>query len=310
MRTPARRELFSRRLLAEMVAEALPGLSLLAVRGVPGGSSAYARELIVSSATGEQQRLILRCFAAGWQGSPRSKVEREGLALSTLAGSGLPVPQAVWSDPRGHLLGYPAILQTRLPGRVWWPRATRPSGAKAMAQVLAAIHSSPKPSGLPSARGWVQWTIGHERSRGGWRNHPQAHAIEEAIVPAVGRALWRRHVLCHGDFNPGNVLWSRDGLGGVVDWETAESAPPAADVGACRFDLAVTSGAATAEAFLEGYGRDDSDLWFWELLTGSASGVSRTTPSPPTLNGPAKFHGHLGPGFRRQLDSRGGNAAR
>ncbi len=129
-------------------------------------------------------------------------------------------------------------------------------------------------------------------------------------MPAVGRALWRRHVLCHGDFNPGNVLWSRDGLGGVVDWETAESAPPAADVGACRFDLAVTSGAATAEAFLEGYGRDDSDLWFWELLTGSASGVSRTTPSPPTLNGPAKFHGHLGPGFRRQLDSRGGNAAR
>ncbi len=86
-------------------------------------------------------------------------------------------------------------------------------------------------------------------------------------MPAAGQALHRRHVLCHGDFNAGNVLWSRDELSGVVDWETAESAPPAADVGACRFDLAVTSGAASAEAFLEGYARDDTDMWFWELLT-------------------------------------------
>jgi aminoglycoside phosphotransferase (APT) family kinase protein len=137
-----------------------------------------------------------------------------------------------------------------------------------MGRVLAAIHASPKPPGLPSASGWVRWTIGHERSRDGWRDHPQAQAIEEVIMPAVGRALRRQHVLCHGDFNAGNVLWSRYELSGVVDWETAESAPPAADVGACRFDLAVTSGPAAAEAFLEGYGRDDRDLWFWELLAG------------------------------------------
>lgn len=250
-----------------MVSEAIPGFSLIAVRSVSAGSSALARELIVSSATGEQRRLILRCFAVEWQGSPRSKVEREGLALSALAGSGLPVPQALWSDPCGALLGLPAILQTRLPGRVWWPRAARPPGATAMGRVLAAIHSSAKPPGLPSPRGWVRWTLGHQRSREGWRSHPQARAIEEAIAPAIGRALRRRHVLCHGDFNAGNVLWSRNALSGVVDWETAESAPPAADVGACRFDLAVTSGPTAAEAFLEGYGKDHSDLWFWELLT-------------------------------------------
>jgi aminoglycoside phosphotransferase (APT) family kinase protein len=137
-----------------------------------------------------------------------------------------------------------------------------------MGRALATIHSVAKPPGLPSARGWVRWTMGHEQSRSAWRRHPQAHAIEEAIAPAVDRALGRRPVLSHGDFNAGNVLWSRGNMSGIVDWETAESAPPGADVGACRFDLAVMGGAAAAEDFLQGYGRDDRDLWFWELLTG------------------------------------------
>jgi aminoglycoside phosphotransferase (APT) family kinase protein len=74
-------------------------------------------------------------------------------------------------------------------------------------------------------------------------------------------------VLSHGDFNTGNVLWFRGKLSGVVDWETAESAPPGADVGACMFDLAVLAGPETSEAFLEGYGREVKDLWFWELVT-------------------------------------------
>jgi hypothetical protein len=55
-------------------------------------------------------------------------------------------------------------------------------------------------------------------------------------------------------------------LSGIVDWETAESAPAAADVGACRFDCAVTGGTAAADAFLEGYGSEDTGMWFWELL--------------------------------------------
>jgi aminoglycoside phosphotransferase (APT) family kinase protein len=108
--------------------------------------------------------------------------------------------------------------------------------------------------------------MGHERSRRGWSHHRQAGAIEEAIVPAVDRALRRPHVLSHGDFNAGNVLWSRGRLSGVVDWETAESAPPSADVGSCRFDCVVTGGAPAAEAFLGGYGGEPEDVWFWELL--------------------------------------------
>jgi len=109
--------------------------------------------------------------------------------------------------------------------------------------------------------------MGHEGSRRQWRHHSQAGAIEEAIVPAVERALRRPQVLSHGDFNAGNVLWSRGHMSGVVDWETAESAPPSADVGACRFDCVVTGGRAAGEAFIDAYASEHKDLWFWELLT-------------------------------------------
>jgi len=139
---------FPRRLLAKMVHDALPGFSLLAVRGVPAGSSAVARELIVSSTSGERRRLILRCFTVGWQGSPRSKVERERLALSTLAGSGLPIPQGAWFDPQGRLLGHPAILQTLLPGRVVASGSAPPwgegngSGARSDSFIAQAVRTA------------------------------------------------------------------------------------------------------------------------------------------------------------------------
>src|SRR5262245_30705927 len=107
----------------------MPGWSLRAVRRVPAGSSALARDLIVTSAAGGSQRLILRCFPHAWQGSPRSKVERERLALGVLEGSGLPIPRCVRADEDGAALGWPAVIQTRLPGRVWWPRAASPACA-------------------------------------------------------------------------------------------------------------------------------------------------------------------------------------
>lgn len=253
--------------LAAAAREAIPGGTLLSVRNVTAGTSARVRELVVAEPTGEIRRFIVRWFTVEWQGSPRAKVERERLALSTLAGSDLPVPRVLWADPAGNRLGHPAIIQTRLPGRVRWVQAIRPAAAAAMGRALAKIHAVQAPQGLPRVTHWVRWTMESEEARRQWLGaHPLAETIEEAITSAGGRPLRRRRVLSHGDFNAGNVLWSRGRLSGVVDWETAEAAPRGADVGACRFDCAVTGGQATAEAFLEGYGREVADLWYWELL--------------------------------------------
>jgi aminoglycoside phosphotransferase (APT) family kinase protein len=44
-------------------------------------------------------------------------------------------------------------------------------------------------------------------------------------------------VLVHRDFHPGNVLWRRGAVSGVVDWQGACTGPAAADVAHCRVNL-------------------------------------------------------------------------
>ena len=44
-------------------------------------------------------------------------------------------------------------------------------------------------------------------------------------------------VFIQRDFHPGNVLWRRGSVSGVVDWQAACVGPPAVDVGHCRTNL-------------------------------------------------------------------------
>jgi aminoglycoside phosphotransferase (APT) family kinase protein len=77
--------------------------------------------------------------------------------------------------------------------------------------------------------------------------------------------------LLHGDYWPGNLLWVRQRLVGVVDWEQPRIGDPAKDMTTCRGDLAVLFGQDVADAFVTHYeaaaGRRVQDLRFWDLLT-------------------------------------------
>jgi hypothetical protein len=54
----------------------------------------------------------------------------------------------------------------------------------------------------------------------------------------------------HRDYHPGNVLWSRGRLTGVVDWVNASWGPPGVDIGHCRLNLALLHGPDVADRFL------------------------------------------------------------
>ena len=41
----------------------------------------------------------------------------------------------------------------------------------------------------------------------------------------------------HHDYHPGNVLWERGRVSGVVDWQAACIGPPSVDIGHCRANL-------------------------------------------------------------------------
>lgn len=77
--------------------------------------------------------------------------------------------------------------------------------------------------------------------------------------------------LVHGDYWPGNFLWQRGRLVGVVDWDNAHIGDPSRDVATCRGDLTLLFGRHAANAFLRHYeavaGHHVSNLPFWDLLT-------------------------------------------
>jgi len=257
---------FSGQQLSALVLEVIPGSSLISAHRIRAGSSSLLTELVVRVPTGIQ-RLILRSFVSEWQGTPSEKARYSSLVQSTLEASGVPVPRLIWVDANGDRLGCPSILEARIPGRVFWPSASRPGAAQAIGRALKAIHSVAPPRGLPTPSRWVRWTMQSHTARSGWLHaHPKAALIAEAINSVAERPLRRRGVCSHGDFGPGNVLWLRGRLSGIIDWETAELAPAGSDVGACRIDCYVTGGPALAEGFLEGYATEVRDSWYWELL--------------------------------------------
>jgi aminoglycoside phosphotransferase (APT) family kinase protein len=85
---------------------------------------------------------------------------------------------------------------------------------------------------------------------------------------------------------PGNVLWRREKVSGVVDWVNASIGSPWADVGHCRVNLADRFGQPAAERFLDAYravsGRRDAYHPYWDISAaiGGLDESCDTEPSP------------------------------
>jgi aminoglycoside phosphotransferase (APT) family kinase protein len=75
---------------------------------------------------------------------------------------------------------------------------------------------------------------------------------ERAAEIYAGPPPTRPAVLVHGDFHPGNVLWRRGRISGVVDWQAACTGLAVTDVAHCRVNL-MTFGPDAARRFI--------DLW-------------------------------------------------
>jgi len=60
---------------------------------------------------------------------------------------------------------------------------------------------------------------------------------ERAIEIFHGPVLDDDRTFIHRDFYPGNVLWHRRNVSGLVDWEAASMGPRSMDVAHCRINL-------------------------------------------------------------------------
>jgi aminoglycoside phosphotransferase (APT) family kinase protein len=205
---------------------------------------------------------VLRRFvrADWWQEEPDAP-EREAISLRTV--TAVAAPRLVAVDPTGEEAGEPAVLMTRLPGRIDWEPRDLDTYLRRLAEPLPAIHAIAPDPRLPP---YDPYSLAFTEPPG-WSRRPETW--RRGIELHLGPQPERREVLIHRDYHPGNVLWRRGRVTGVVDWANTSRGVPEADVGHCRMNLAGRFGQATADRFLALYraltGRDEYHP-YWDVV--------------------------------------------
>ncbi len=215
---------------------------IVSVRRLAGASSAALHAVQMDNGA----RLVVRRYVwPGFLDAEPEAVTRERDALRFAAAHGLPVPVLVAVDEDGHEVGdgVPVVLSTMLGGR-----AVAHPDPNALALAAATVHAV-DPSTFP-----------HEYFR--WYDAtmmvpPRGTRRPELWERAI--SVWRHEmpdyqpVFIHRDFHPGNLLWARGRLTGVVDWANACRGPRGCDIAHCSANLRAWCDEAAAEAFRAAY---------------------------------------------------------
>ncbi len=221
------------------------GGPVISARALRGGMSSAVHLLTVREGTGRRRQAVLRRYVRPELNAEDPDIaEREARALGVAASAGVPTPALLAVDPAGMQAGVPAVLMSRLPGRVdWWPSDVG-RWLRRLAGVLPAIHAAPlPPAGLI---GPFALDLPASYRPPSWARDPRVW--ERAAEISQGPAPVLPEVLVHRDFHPGNVLWRRGRVSGVVDWQAACTGPAVIDVAHCRVNL-LTLGTDATERF-------------------------------------------------------------
>jgi aminoglycoside phosphotransferase (APT) family kinase protein len=246
------------------------GSEVVSVRRLQGASSAAVHAVGLA----DGRRLALRRYV--WPGFLEAEPEaagREVEALGFARSHGLPVPEVVAADVTGSEVGdgVAALLMGFVPGR-----AVAEPDLERLAELAAEVHATD-----PSGFGHLYFPWYSSTTLGPPPASPQPALWEAALE------LWHdatppyEEVFVHRDLHPGNILWRRGRVTGIVDWANACRGPRGCDVAHCRANLRVLSGEQAADRFAAAYESLTGVAHhpYWELASILEHGPSHWTPA-------------------------------
>ncbi len=249
------------------------GSKVVAVRRLRGGSSTAIHGVDVEDRRGDRHPLVLRRFIRpNWKypGLPR----REANVLGLLERAGYPAPRLIAFDDGPRECDVRALLMTRLPGRVVLAPKDMTKWLRQMAAALPPVHDVPIGIGL---RRYRPYSDPRMLDVPVWSKEPRAwRAVLDLAQSPQPRTRPR---FIHRDYHPGNVLWRRGRVSGVIDWNSACGGPPGIDLGHCRVNLVRLHGLDVADRFLAEYasvtGTNVSDYApYWDAIALVDSGLA------------------------------------
>ncbi|HEX6497781.1 MAG TPA: phosphotransferase family protein [Micromonosporaceae bacterium] len=218
---------------------------------------AGGRSNLTYRVTSDEAAWVLRRPPLGHVLATAHDMAREYRVISALAGTPVPVPEALALCPDADVVGAPFYLMTLVPGTVYRSRRqTDPLGEHAradlawqMVDTLAALHAvRPDEVGLADfgrpegflARQVRRWAGQLDRSRS--RDLPGIEELRDRLAATVPTDNGRAAVV-HGDYRLDNLLVdAQPGAAGqpdrssmrvtaVLDWEMATLGDPLTDLG-------------------------------------------------------------------------------
>lgn len=244
---------------------------VVSVRRLRAGTSAAVHLLRVEGARGVEWVVLRRFVREDWLAEEPDIAEREARILDALEGHDLPVPRLLAFDATGEEAGVPAVLMTRVPGRLRLAPDDIDGYVRQLAGFLPALHALGAVEGIPAYRPWFRDRPFEAPS---WSRRPELwlRANELSLQPPPEAPP----TVIHRDYHPGNVLWRYGRLSGVTDWVNASNGPRGIDVAHCGVNLTALVGLDAAEAFRQAYeaASGEEQHPYWDLLDTLDTGPS------------------------------------
>jgi aminoglycoside phosphotransferase (APT) family kinase protein len=288
------------------------GARVVAWRRMTGGIDSVVHRLTIDYGS-YRDVLVLRQYEHAVDPHARMEtaalIRREVAILRAVHDGGLPAPGPIAADADGRESdGHPALLMTRLPGRLDVTPADPEGWLRQIAAMAVRIHDVQVAAGPFEAR-----IDAAAFTTNGWRQRTRSLIPISAGTPVIPASATRPAVweaafgilrqqapepatcFIHRDFQQFNLLWRRGRLTGVVDWGRSCTGPADFDTGHCRLNLAVLFGADWAERFRLAYqaevGRAIDPWWDLYAVTAYSDEWRRFIPVQVAGRGPVDTAG-------------------
>ena len=257
-----------------LLARVMPGSSLLNVELLPGSFSNHTHRVEVRLPDRNLHRIVVRRYKIFGDYDRGEKARREFKTFELLNQNRVPAPQVLLLDETGEILGAPGIVTGFVEGSLLFEApANVMDWARKLARMLAKIHSIPcgkeERSFLLKGNSEASWFLKYDSPPTYMQEYPGGADLWEMLQELYPNIRAVPPSLLHIDYWSGNILWHKNEISAVLDWEEAAYGDPAIDVAYARMNMFLMGLMEAADEFLRVYesatGRKIENLGFWEL---------------------------------------------
>lgn len=253
---------------ARIVSKLFPDAEFKAAVRLAGGVSAEVYRLDLLHVDNSLSSIVLRVCG---RSHSRNAADLEYQLLQALHTHGVLVPEPLLVDTSGDVLSDPYLLMAFVEGTSGVPDIHWVKYVDAMADTLASIHAVPADilPALPVRVDPVPESLDYLPTEHEWQN------LRTYLRSLSDTSYQKPPKLLHGDFWPMNVLWQRDTMAAVIDWEDAAVGDPLSDVACCLLELRYLFGWERTQRFTEAYtshrSLDRERLALWQVYVAAAA---------------------------------------